>query len=672
MRTIQSFEIRTKRYVNPAVLVVCGFCLPVLAWAQLPEPIPPPTMPGTPITNLASGTGYVRAKASPDECWTGLGLNTRNDFINQQTPLTPCNPNQVPKVDQGYIWGQVLVGNQIFFGSFANPECVGTGTSATPVVVANYWACEYGESPYARTNGGLAIPALGDDRPPRMYIYDIPSQTVRDITPKLGGSPPASVCGPTGTDPLCTDLLWSETFGVRSATSYLEPTTGKTYVIVAGPGVYETSNFFVWGITENRWVGKYRFIGYSDVRHWVNYHGVLYAAAFKPVPAAGSPGGALLRYTGNFTVIPQPNPAPVNGYNAIPYCGTESTASPLAGTAFCIAFQDVGDFDTTASEVIGAPDDIADSGRIFVGTWPPTGSTPHSAVASIYMSPVVPAGGLSSASSGASGGWTKVWNAGNYDPDPLLQTTYGVGAMSFFGGYLYWGTLNPPFVAVETLFNAYGEPSDPQTVAEDGLLANRTAVLFRGQNLSTASPAISLLYGATNLSVFNPPTSTTAGTWTVKPNNVASGTCATACGTHSLYGSGGFNNIWTNYIWTMAVINSHLYVGTMNWEFLAYAQGATVTQNLPLQPSKFGAGLFSFSDTSHAATAVSTNGLGNFLNYGIRNIIPYSSSMFFLGTANPMNLATTGDTNVTGANCLVAECRGGWELIEIDPAGAAP
>ena len=149
---------------------------------------------------------------------------------------------------------------------------------------------EYGDSPYSTANGGLAPPNLGDDRPARMYIYDIPSQTVRDITPKLGGSPPASVCGPTGSDPLCTDLLWNQTFGVRSAASYVEPTTGNTYVIVTGPGIFETTNFFVWGIAENRWVGKYRFIGYSDIRHWVQYQNVLYAAAFKPVPATGSPG----------------------------------------------------------------------------------------------------------------------------------------------------------------------------------------------------------------------------------------------------------------------------------------------------------------------------------------------------------------------------------------------
>jgi hypothetical protein len=63
--------------------------------------------------------------------------------------------------------------------------------------------------------------------------------------------------------------------------------------------------------------------------------------------------------------------------------------------------------------------------------------------------------------------------------------------------------------------------------------------------------------------------------------------------------------------------------------------------------------------------------LGNFLNYGVRNIGSYNSALF-LGMANPMNLATTGTTNITGADCLVAECRGGWELIEVDPASSAP
>src|ERR1700679_3819496 len=107
MRAANSSETQ-RLCLRIGVSVVCGCFLPVVTPAQVTEPIPPPTTPETQITNLASGTGYVRAKASPDECWTGLGQNTRYDFIDQQTPLTPCNSNQIPKTDQGYIWGQVL------------------------------------------------------------------------------------------------------------------------------------------------------------------------------------------------------------------------------------------------------------------------------------------------------------------------------------------------------------------------------------------------------------------------------------------------------------------------------------------------------------------------------------------------------------------------------------
>jgi hypothetical protein len=643
------------------LLLVAAWILPGVLGAQVTEPIPPPDTPGTVVTNLSTATGIVRVKASPDECWTGLGQNTKYDFINQQTPQTPCDANQIPKVDQGYIWGQALVGNQIFFGTYANAECVGPGPNGnlTPFVLTGAYGCEFAESPYAAGNGGLLPPSEADFRPPRMYIYDISSHTIRDITPKLGGSPPAGICGPQGVNPLCNDVLWNQMVGVHSVMPYTEPTTGNTYIIVSGTLQLPIAiNFFVWGVTEGRWVGKYTMNGYYDMRHSETYQGVLYAAAFKPTPG----GGSLLRYTGNFSVIPTVTPRLLNLYNAIPICGS-GLSTPVPGAPACIAFEDVGDFDTPATELVAAPDGVTDSGRLFVGTWPPHVTNPNQAVAGIYMSPVVPPGGLTAANAGQ---WTKVWNAGNYDPDPLLKITYGTGAMSFFNGYLYWGTMNPAFAAANVLFQTYGTPTDPTTVVTDGLLANRTAVLLRGKNFSTGTPSIDLLYGETKLPVYLPATAT----WQSTPNNVPNGTCTTACGSPALYGHSGFGNVWTNYMWSMGVVNSRLYVGTMNWEFLAFEQrmlGNTGEPQLPLQPSKFGAALYYFADNTSAAVPVSTNGLGNFLNYGVRNIIPYNATTFFVGTANPMNLATTGVTNVDGAACVVSQCRGGWELIEVNP-----
>lgn len=658
--------------MNALAIAVCGCILSGAAQAQVTEPVPPPATPNTYVSNLNSAAGFVRAKASADECWTGLNLNKIWDFLNLSNPTMPCDSNQIPKVNQGYIWGQVLVGNQIYFGTFANPECLGvvlTNSNPTPVYHPGAWSCEYADSPYSITKGGPLPATLGDDRPPRMYVYDIIRQTIRDITPKLGGTPPASICGRTGTDPLCTDNLWNTTVGVRSATSYTEPTTGNTYVIVSGQALVSgpsqnAANFFVWGITENRWVGKYQIVGVADSRHWLNYQGVLYVAAFKPSPV----GGALLRYTGNMAVIPPSAPSAANLFNAIPLCGSQIGTKPAAGVANCVAFQDVGDFDTPASEVVVAPAGTQDAGRIFVGTWPPNGSNPNKVVAGIYMSPVVPSGGLTPANAAQ---WTKVWNTANYEPDPVLKLSYGMGSMAFFDGYLYWGTLNPVLSGVSKLFSQYGKPTDTSTLVEWVARGNRTAVMFRAQNFSTSYASVDLLYGEANLPVLIPASGSAPATWVLQPNNVPSNGCTAACGTPALFGHSGFDNIWTNYMWSMGVVNSRLYVGTMDWSFLAYANGFQSTNPAyPMipDPTKFGGGLFYFPDTVHGVVPVSINGVGNFFNYGIRNIMPYSPTQFFVGTANPMNIATAGTTNISGAPCSgVTQCRGGWELIEVDP-----
>jgi hypothetical protein len=659
--------------------VLAAYVLPGFLEAQVKEVIPLPTTPGTKISNLNSAVGYVRAKASPDECWTALGLNARWDFINQTPGQPPCLSNQIPKVDQGYIWGQTVVGSQIFFGTFANAECVGASpynSNPNPVVYNNAWACEFTDSPYTTAHGGPLPPAIGDDRPPRMYVYNVTTHTIQDITPKVPAAAAAQVCSLTGNDAICVDPLWSTMIGVRSATSYVEPTTGKTYVIVSGQALVNgpsqnAINFYIWGISENRWVAKYQYVGYSDIRHWLSYQGVLYAAAFRPTPG----GGSLLRFTGSLATVPAPS-SPATG-STVANCGTSPT-NPPAPTGVCVSFTDVGDFDTPASEVTLAPAGVADAGRIFVGTWAPPGPNPNNLVAGIYMSPVVPAGGLTSANAGASGGWSKVWNAGNYDPDPVIQCTYGVGGMTFFNGYLYWGTLNPTLAAIQRIVNIYGKPTDPQTVATFVVQGNRSSVVFNGQNFSTATPTVNLLYGNAQLPVYvpanpnaNPPT---AAAFVQTKNNVPSGSCITACGTPATYGLSGFDNVFTNYTWTMTVINTRLYVGTMNWEFLAYTAEQANISELPTgalspSPSAFGGKLYYFPDTFHGAIPVSTTGVGNFLNYGVRNIIPYSSTMFFVGTANPMSLATTPNTGVAGAACNVAACQGGWELIEIDPAG---
>lgn len=130
----------------------------------------------------------------------------------------------------------------------------------------------------------------------------------------------------------------------------------------------------------------------------------------------------------------------------------------------------------------------------------------------------------------------------------------------------------------------------------------------------------------------------------------------------SIFRGRGFGNPYINYCWTMHTYHGELYVGTMDHSYLLddfldllisdplmliYIINIWLPQNIG--PRNFGADLFKFTYTTPQAIAVSQDGMGNPINYGIRTMITNSSSLF-LGTANPMNLSP----------------QGGWELIELN------
>lgn len=628
------------------------------------DPIPPPTTPNTIVGQYNSLQVTLLAKATPDECWKALGQNTPFDFINQANPVQPCPAGQIPKVNQGYIWGGTQVGNLVLFGTLANGQCVteglllnASGTTPTPYETAtnefvNSWACEFGVSPYVPS----LLPApLGDYRPPRFYAYNLTDLTIKDITPKLGGAPPGVVCGPLGVNPYCLDSLWLTLLGARAVTSYVDPVTQHTYVLVGGPALVAAANalnFFaldITGVTEpsqitnSNWVGKYEYTGYNDIRRWIPANGVLYA----PVGNEISGGGALLQYTGSFAALP-PTPVPsiLNGFNAIPLCGTNSnTIPPQPSLTFaCFAFQDVGNFDGDATDA------TLHEGRVFVATWPPPSS------GSLWMSPPIPAGGFGQPSANPPL-WTKVWSIGaNYDPDPVVSSTIGTGALADFNGVLYWGTMVVPELTTLAWYETFGPPQTQAAAAIAIANTFRAATLFSGTNFTSGTPQIKLLYGESAFQVWNP----TTQQWVMTPNKMG--------GVTPLFGHSGFGNLFDNYIWTMAVLGSKLYVGTMDWSYLAAVgapllvggpAGSLIAGLIPTQ--QYGADLFSFADTNSPAVPESIDGLGNSLNYGIRTMIPNGNTSLLIGTADPINLVTTNQTPT----------HGGWELIQATPGVAA-
>jgi hypothetical protein len=130
-----------------------------------------------------------------------------------------------------------------------------------------------------------------------------------------------------------------------------------------------------------------------------------------------------------------------------------------------------------------------------------------------------------------------------------------------------------------------------------------------------------------------------------------------------LYGPPGFGNAFNNYTWNMTVWDNRLWIGTMDWSHPA-EQGnqwlfKELGQPVPIEIGtffafqNFGGDLYFFQDSKTPAVPESTNGLGNYANFGARTLL--SSGNLFVGTANPNNLLT----GPLGP-------KGGWELIELE------
>lgn len=550
----------------------------------------------TTSNNLTNST--LLAKAGVDECWAGLGINTAYDF-------PPCAAPEKPKVNQGYIWSMVDTGDEIWFGTTANAMCTTQGAVSpgelgiTPYKTEAY-ACEYSASPYTPP-----LPApLGDLRPPQMFVYNKATKVLTNITPKGRVS---------AANPLGLDGLVRLTVGLRAAVR------AGNHVIFAGPSIWGGISMFAFRIDNKALVAKTSKIEYINIRDFVTYNGVIYTGVRKTLG-----GGSVLRYRGSIPDIAPPPPL-----QELPNCLT------------CFLFETVGAIDNEAANL------AVHEGRLYTSTWP------DSAMAGLWMSPVIPDTGLTRSHAA---GWLKVWEADDYEPDPVIAASYSGGALASYGGYLYWGTIHVPYVSLFNYIAAYGEPANQEELAELIQKTFRTLALFRGKDFDSATQ-VELLYGAQKLYKY---TDGNPGAWALADNNMG--------GVKPLYGTSGFNRPFNLYTWQMAVWNDKLWVSTFDWSYIAYLSQSIETipaasKQLTLKPprmgaldlSPYGADLYFFSDTTNPAKAETVTGLGNYASYGVRRLAPTSTSMF-AGMANPMNLLT--DTTDTLPE-------GGWELIEM-------
>ncbi len=394
------------------------------------------------------------------------------------------------------------------------------------------------------------------------------------------------------------DTLINSTSGFRSAGSL------ENVVLLGGPGDRGISIFAFNSKTEE-FIGAKIFEEYTDIRQWLVVDSLLYTAVLN---AQG--GGSVLRWTGD-------------------------VSDPFK-------FEIVGHLDNQGANI------AYHNGRIFVTTWPAL-SLAQPSQAGLYMSPVLPPGGLTPVHADS---WEKVWSPSDYEPDLVTAFTYGGGALASFNGYLYWGTMHVPFAATIAHL-IYYEPEDSVTAF---LGTYRPISIFRGRNFAERKE-IELVYGLTVLPKYTPTSLLSpklGGKWELAPNNMNA---------LPLFGPAGFCNFFNNYTWTMSVYQGQLFVGTMDWSYmydesmpqlLAAFQLNFSTGTIQLPVYQRGGDLFRFPDTESRAYAESLSGVGNYSSYGIRTMV--SDDALYLGMANPMNLLTDPNDELP---------EGGWELIQI-------
>src|SRR5262249_21210240 len=139
----------------------------------------------------------LRGKAKTDECFAYMSSPSPLPTFSDPTrcdsyPIQQGMPPAKPKVNQGYIWGLTTSGDDVWWGTFANPNCITVAgsipTSANPngapnAEITDAWTCEYFDSPYYPSV--LSDARLGDFRPPRVYSYSQTTHVVTERTPKF-------------------------------------------------------------------------------------------------------------------------------------------------------------------------------------------------------------------------------------------------------------------------------------------------------------------------------------------------------------------------------------------------------------------------------------------------------------------------------------------------------
>jgi hypothetical protein len=293
-------------------------------------------------------------------------------------------------------------------------------------------------------------------------------------------------------------------------------------------------------------------------------------------------------------------------------------------------------------------------GHIVTNTWQ-RNAVMQNPVGGVWMSPLVPAGGLTPADAN---NWKRIFGYEQFEPDPFLQHRTDGGEITEWRGDLYFGSYDPNLTTYSVFdhFDTYGTPPTDLGKVTVAVARTRPISIYRMTNPGQPNQRVELLYGNARYPVYHP----SLGTFTMEPNLLT--------GQQGRFGPAGFGNSSNLYTWTTWKLGGSMYFGTADGSGLAQnfatALGAQptwmnlnpVTQGilyaiLTLREDAYGGGdIWRFDEPGRPPVAEDLHGLGNRSNHGVRTVTVFPDKVI-VGTANSVNLRSNLNDNP-----------GGWEL----------
>jgi hypothetical protein len=643
------------------------------------QPTPPASDPNSlrPILKNVTPTGSKVAtdplstpmfKSTPDECFYGVG-DSRNSFPDSRAAMVQpqCPPGSQPRVNPAYAWGLTQTGSHVWFGTASSGSCltqegrqpvnhqshIAPNTTIPVASIRSSSNCESGSRiapPCDPTPPQYPLPnhacdsqpsnkGYGDWRPPRIYHYDVNTRKVTDF------SSPAQ------------DNL-NKTVGIRSAGST------PSIVFLGGlsivrPGYPQlpcdpnnlandtcsggAEGIYLYAFTPTgTFLASTELTQYSDIRRWVYTNGQLYAGV-----QAQDKTGRVLHWTG-------------------------TTQSPFQ-------FEEVAEIESDVAYLTALGD------QLYATTWaagfspsflgcaadlPALGGGTPTFCSGLWVSPHKPVKGDIAACGNGSGPdptrcWRKIWDTTLYEPDPITRETLLGGAVEAYNNQIYWGTMQVPHNGPSAHQQAYGFSQSGWTADQRQALyvnTTRATPVFRynpakgpdfrkpptGKAICITTPsACQLLYGDTSL-----PVDQGDGQTFISKCPTPAGSLSPVCQT-AVYGPAGFGQPLSTYMWASSVYQNRLFFGVLDLSYQdaesAYASAnpsatpAEIFQAVGAQAQSqgYGADLWRFDSPNGPALAESLTGVGNYLNYGVRNMIADACNLY-VGIAGAMNLRTSG------------------------------